>query len=357
VEQDRLPRRPDEVRVRARAGERTRVLPEHRHHAVAPHVDVRHAEAEHRVLDDAAHRSAPGLESIRARALVASRRAADRSREAFRRHPLDPPAVVVVADGALALAHAAQDGPYARGALAAVRCRPLARQVRGDLRAVLPRRDEVALAGHDVAAPVDVFEAVDLAVLPVGEAEELAVHRQPLDRLRDRSDGGDDELRVDLALRARNDHRLAALVEVRAAHAEAGQPIAARDEPHRSGQRLDPEEILALGLLEDAPADLLDLLKLLRRRLLRPLRERHVLDAPPVVQRATPEPEVLVLEAVARQGLRDPVDLHLDQVDVDAAGLQASRYALELQHLDDVDRRQAAADHRRVVVDLVGRAI
>ena len=224
-----------------------------------------------------------------------------------------------------------------------------------DLSAVPPRRDQVALAGDHVAAAEDVLEIGDLAELVILDAQQLAVHGEALDRLGNRADRRDHEVGAHVPFLAGHDPGAPGVVDGGAREAQPDQTITLDDRRDRHGERLDAEQELALRLLED-PAPTWPLLTgSCGRPLLARLGERHVLDTAPVEQRAAREPEVVPAQAVRRRGSRGSRRLHLEHVLIDAARGERVAHLDQLQHLDHVDRGEAAADHQGAVGDLVAR--
>ena len=83
--------------------------------------------------------------------------------------------------------------------------------------------------------------------------------------------------------------------------------------------------------------------------------DRHVFDPAPVVDRGRRDPELVPVQAVLVEDLRDALDLELLDVGLDPALGEDLDGSLERVDLRDVDRGEAAAEDDRAVVELVLR--
>ena len=193
------------------------------------------------------------------------------------------------------------------------------------------------------------------AEIPVGEVEELALHGDARDRLGDAADRADDVAAPPLeglVGRAR-----ATVHHLGAAEAQAHQLAVLDDQVVGHAQRLELEAVLVLRLGQHLLATRTHLVGATLVGAVRHLHQRHVLFAAPVEESRPLEAQLLELDAMARQDLRDALHLELDEVDLDAALGQLRPRQLEHQRLHHVDRSEAAAHHEGAVLRLEDRAL
>ena len=156
-------------------------------------------------------------------------------------------------------------------------------------------------------------------------------------------------------LRAGNRLRLAPF-DFRFGHLQPHQPAIFHRQPGGQPAILEPKQVFVPRQLQHFLPHLLGLGELLRRRVVRGLRQRHVLLAPPVDQQAALYAEFLGLDPMRLAHHWDAL-FQFVHAGLDAAGLQRTFVVLELQHLHHVDGSQAAAHHQRFIRRFVTRPV
>src|SRR5690606_35123139 len=225
----------------------------------------------------------------------------------------------------------------------------------GDGGGVLAAVADVALAGEDVAEPVDALEAAERAALPVVEVVELAAGGDAGDGLGDGADGADDERRADLEVLALEGDELPVAHGV-LLEDETREPAVALDGLDGAREPHEAHEVFVLHARHDLDARRLGLGDGARVASLGG-RDGHVLHAAAVDERAAPKADGLGREAVLLERLGDPARVELLHVDPDAALAEEPADDLEVEDLGDVDGREPAAHDERAVGAFDPRAV
>src|SRR6266478_10153758 len=174
----------------------------------------------------------------------------------------------------------------------------------GHFLAVHQRHTDVPLSGDDVSDPeYAVHSGIPRHIL-ASECVVFPIHVDPRKFLRHRADRRNDQRRAEFLFRAGDRFSLAAL-DFRFSHSQTREPSILHDDPGRQPAILEAKQVFVARYAQHFLTNHFCFGELLGRRVVRWLRQRHVLFAAAINQEATLHAQLFRLDAVRFAYLRN----------------------------------------------------